>query len=231
MNRLAIGAIATVLAAGGTGAWWMFSGKTAPAAEATIAGPAVPETAAEGGVLDGAGAVSSTTDPKPVVAVATEAPAAAPTAPSIEADDLIAIERGYCFGPCPVYTATAYGDDRVVFEGKKFVAMNGRVEKKLDAGGFARLVDIVRRHGIMSMDTNWPDEKGLNCPEPPTDLPTVTVSVDAAEITRTIKFYEGCAGTPGADRVKSMVADLDKSLALDAWIGSREAYYGKRNKP
>ncbi len=83
----------------------------------------------------------------------------------------------------------------------------------------------------MSMDTNWPDEAGLNCPEPPTDLPTVSVTVDAAELARTVKFYEGCAGAPGADRVKAMVAELDKALALDDWIGPRERFYGKRDKP
>lgn len=223
MNRLVMGAIAATLAAGGTGAWWMASNQTQPAAD-SIPAPEV-GAAARGASVEAAASA-------PVIVAAAEAPAVAvAVAASLAADDMISIERGYCFGPCPVYRATAYGDDRIVFEGKKFVIADGVRERKLDAGGFARLVEIARRHDIMSMDTKWPDEKGLNCPEPPTDLPTVTVEIDAAELARSVKFYEGCAGAPGADRVKAMVADLDKALALDDWIGPRERFYGVRNKP
>jgi hypothetical protein len=229
MNRMIIGAIAATLAAGGGAAWWMTANPTS--AVATSATQAV-EGAGDGARLAAAPAAAD----EAVVTSAVDAPAAAvvaagPAASALAPDDWISIERGYCFGPCPVYKATAYGDDRVVFEGKKFVVADGKRERKLDAGGFARLVDIARRHDIMSMDTNWPDDKGLNCPEPPTDLPTVLVAVDAAEIRRSVKFYEGCVGSPGADRVKALVADLDKALALDDWIGPRERFYGVRNKP
>ena len=38
---------------------------------------------------------------------------------------VITLERTTCFGVCPVYTLTIYGDGRVVYEGTRFVRTEG----------------------------------------------------------------------------------------------------------
>lgn len=216
MNRLLFGGLAAVIAAaGGGGAWWMMNRPDAPEAAATISAPAV---GVAGPTVDAAAAAPPLADAAPVIAVASRA-------------DNVTIERGACFGPCPIYSASVFGDDRLVFEGKKFVAREGRHEARLAAGSFNRLVEIAKRHDFASMDSKWPDDKGLNCPEPPTDLPTVVVSVSAADLRHSVSYYEGCGGTPAAERVEAMVADMDKAMALGEWIGRREDWYGKRSAP
>jgi hypothetical protein len=152
----------------------------------------------------------------------------APGAVALKPADTIAIERGACFGPCPVYKATAYGDDRLVFEGRKFVRAEGVHERRMAAGGFERLVGIARRHEFSAMDSKWPDETGLNCPEPPTDMPSVTVTIATGDINHSVSFYSGCRGNPGADRVAAMVEEIDRTLALDDLVGPREDWYGRK---
>ena len=217
MNRLLIGGLAAILAAGGAGGyWWMTTergGRTAEVVSGSTP-PAAEDTATTAGDT----------------AIAEAAVIAAPVVAAASPSDSVSIERGACFGPCPIYRATVYGDDRLVFEGRKFVRREGSHESKMAAGTFSRLLAIARRHDFASMDTKWPDDKGLNCPEPPTDLPTVTIAVATAEIRHAVTYYEGCGGSPAAERVEAMVADLDKALALGEWIGPREDWYGKRDK-
>lgn len=219
MNRLIFGGLAAIIAAGGGGAWWMMSRSAPPdVASAAIVQPTDARPAADADARDMAPPVSETAaEAAPVMAASPQ--------------DSVSVERGACFGPCPIYTATVYGDDRLVFEGRRFVAREGRHEAKLAAGSFARLLQIAKRHDFASMDSKWPDEKGLNCPEAPTDLPTVVVTVAADDLRHSVTYYEGCGGTPAAERVEAMVADLDKALALGEWVGRREDWYGKRSLP
>ncbi|MEQ1930266.1 MAG: DUF6438 domain-containing protein [Parvularculaceae bacterium] len=224
MNRIVIGGLAAILAAGGGGAWWIMSRQAAPlVAEAAASTPT--EEIAEPGEKIAPEADASAQDSTPLVAES------APVISAALASQTISIERGACFGPCPMYKATVYGDDRLVFEGRKFIASEGMHEKKRADGLFNRLLDVAKRHNFASMDTKWPDEKGLNCPEPPTDLPTVTIIYATADISHGVTYYEGCGGTPAAERVEAMVADMDKALALGDMVGSREDWYGKRSAP
>lgn len=218
MNRMMLGGIAALLAAGGGGAWWIMSQEGSATAVASV----VRAPAAE------AGPPAADSPPADTAAESLD-PAALPDAAL--AAQSVSIERGACFGPCPIYKATVWGDDRLVFEGRKFVTREGMHEAKLAQGSFARLVDIAKRHDFASMDAKWPDEQGLNCPEPPTDMPTVVVAVDAGDLRHRVSYYEGCGGTPAAERVERMVAELDKALALGEWIGRREDWYGKRSAP
>lgn len=219
MNRLIFGGLAAVVAAaGGGGAWWMMNRPAAAPVAAAVEDPATEETAppaVDTAVVDG---TALSVDAAPAVSAAVAAQS-------------VAIERGPCFGPCPIYKATVYGDDRLVFEGRKFVTREGIHEAKLAQGSFGRLIDIANRHGFASMDTKWPDDKGLNCPEAPTDMPTVIVTIAAADLRHRVTYYEGCGGTPASERVEKMVADLDQALALGEWIGRREDWYGKRAAP
>jgi hypothetical protein len=222
MNKLVVSGMAVLLAAAGGGAaWWMTNqGGTPSAAVAVTEAPVSESAQAPTKASEVASAAVMTVDDAPAMAAASDA-----------ATQSISIERGPCFGPCPIYKATVYGDDRLVFEGRKFVARQGTHEARIPQGSFGRLIDIAKRHDFASMDAKWPDDKGLNCPEPPTDMPTVIVTVSAADLRHSVSYYEGCGGTRESERVERMVADLDKALALGEWIGRREDWYGKRSAP
>lgn len=227
MNRMLIGGLAALVLAGGGSAWWMMN-----QASVALGGKTETITPPADEIADSA--VGPEVSPALETANAEDVDSASVDLTAVmaaKASETVSIERGACFGPCPIYKATVYGDDRLVFEGMKFVKRSGKHEAALPRGAFAKLVEIGKRHNFAAMDTQWPDEKGLNCPEPPTDLPTVIIAYATAEIAHRVAYYEGCGGTPAAERVEAMVADLDKALALDEWIGSRSEWYGKRDAP
>ncbi len=221
MNRLIVGGLLAAAVVLGGGAWWYSTQRAAPGDAATAGAPIVADApSAPEAVAAGAAPASAAVETANGAAVAAAGP-----------NDKFTLERGVCFGPCPVYVVTVTGDDRLRFEGQKFCSREGVHERDLPQGSFNRLLAIAQRHEFTSIDSLWPDEKGLNCPEPPTDLPSVSVAFDTRTIKHSVKFYEGCSGYPGADKVMAMIKEFDVVLGLDDWIGPREQWYGKRQKP
>lgn len=136
------------------------------------------------------------------------------------------LERVACFGFCPIYKASVTADEQLVFEGERFVVAEGRQEKRLPAGSFAKLVDIANAHDFAAFDKNYPNEDGSNCQNQATDMPGVNIAVESAELTHSVSFYQGCMGFDGRDRLEAMIAEMDAVLALDQWIGPREQFMG-----
>jgi hypothetical protein len=165
---------------------------------------------------------------EPKTAPTTEASADAAVRYALVEEGTVALERGACFGPCPVYSVTVFANDRLVFEGRKFTAKAGALEKILPAGSFERLLAVARQYNFADIDTGFPDEEGLDCPEPPSDMPVARLAIDATGLAHEIRFYEGCTGFPGDSAVISMMREVDAVLALDDWIGARADYLGGR---
>jgi hypothetical protein len=139
------------------------------------------------------------------------------------------IERGEityatraCFGSCPVYTVVVPPSGPARFTGTRFTAATGERTMAVtpaQAQAFAaRLLPLVPASGVTRYQ---PGE--ANCPNAPTDMPSVQVRVDGE---RGIDFYYGCA------RDNPAVADALRSapdlLPLAALIGDRAAFAGRR---
>lgn len=148
------------------------------------------------------------------------------TAAGEAATGKVTLERTACFGFCPMYKATVTADEQLVFEGGRFVVAEGKQEKRLPAGSFAKLVDIAKSHDFTSLDASYPNEEGTNCPQQATDLPGVNVAVESADLNHSVRFDQGCMGFEGRDRLEAMIAEMDAVLALDEWIGPREQFMG-----
>ena len=48
-----------------------------------------------------------------------------------EVTKIISINRGACFGTCPIYFINIFSDRRAIYHGKKFVDKKGQIEFKL----------------------------------------------------------------------------------------------------
>src|ERR1044072_5001999 len=62
----------------------------------------------------------------------------------IKASDLnkvvITLERGGCFGPCPIYSVTIHGDGTVIYKGKQYVKVEGTRRYKIPKEEVKKLV-------------------------------------------------------------------------------------------
>jgi hypothetical protein len=59
------------------------------------------------------------------------------------ADVEITLARNACFGTCPVYEVRIFGDGRVVYDGKRFVRVEGEQQSAIDKAEVLRLLERI----------------------------------------------------------------------------------------
>lgn len=91
-----------------------------------------------------------------------------------EGDILITIERGACFGSCPIYSAQIYADGTVVYVGKNYVKTTGERRFKISHDRVQALIKEFERIDYWSLKDKYEtDENGMSV----TDMPTTTTSI------------------------------------------------------
>ena len=65
---------------------------------------------------------------------------------------VIRLERGPCYGSCPVYGVTLYGDGTVRYDGKDHVRVRGSQTAVIAPGAVRSLVEEIERSGFFSMN-------------------------------------------------------------------------------
>lgn len=144
--------------------------------------------------------------------------------------DSFTLERTACFGFCPVYTVAVNERDILVFKGERYVAeTGGAVSKRLPKGSFEKLVAIAKAHDFASYDAAYPNADGSNCPQMPTDMPSVVLSYDAKKLDHSVSLYQGCTGFEGREALDEMILEIDAVLDIGDWIGPREDFYGTKD--
>jgi hypothetical protein len=157
----------------------------------------------------------------PLLALTACAPA--PPPPTAEPAPTITYITGPCFGSCPVYTLVVPPSGEARFTGTRFTAVTGEravAVTPAQAQAFAaKLLPLLPASGV----TRYvPGE--ANCPNAPTDMPSVRVRVAGAD--RGIDFYYGCArdNQPLAEALHA----APELLPLTTLIGDRAAFAGQR---
>jgi Domain of unknown function (DUF6438) len=94
----------------------------------------------------------------------------------------ISLERGACFGTCPIYKVTLRSDGTATWEGERFVDRIGEYQAQIDVNDYGRLADFVERAGFLE----WNDEYVV---ENIADLPNYYLTVVADGTTKTVHQY------------------------------------------
>lgn len=102
-------------------------------------------------------------------------------------DSLFAtLERGYCFGKCPVYTVKIYNSGYAVYEGKDNVDMVGTYTTRFTKNQLATLTKTAKEIDYMSLNDVYDS--------PVTDLPThissIVIDGKRKEVKRRHKYPE-----------------------------------------
>jgi hypothetical protein len=135
--------------------------------------------------------------------------------PSAAAAVRITLERGPCFGTCPVYSVTLDGSGAVLFEGRRFVADTGistgrvppaRIDSLVAALTAGRYFDFADRYTA--------GEPG--CERYATDLPSVITEVRAGGRTKRVEHDHGCMEAPQALTV--LEGRIDSVAGVARWI-------------
>lgn len=139
----------------------------------------------------------------------------APDAAS-SAGTTVTLERGPCFGTCPVYRVSLEGDGTVGFTGTRFVTRVGADTSRVAPEQVGRLADSLDAAGYFALA----DEYVLNssaCGRYATDAPTVTISVRSGERSKTVRHDHGCADAP--ETLTGMERLIDSVAGTARWTG------------
>jgi uncharacterized protein DUF6438 len=142
-------------------------------------------------------------------------PSAAAGQVSADSAVRITLERGPCFGTCPVYAVTLDGSGAVLFEGRRFVADTGISTGSVPPARVDSLVvELIARGYFDFADRYRAGEPG--CEQYATDLPTVITEVQAGGRRNRIEHDHGCMEAPEA--LTALEGRIDEVAGVARWI-------------
>jgi hypothetical protein len=111
--------------------------------------------------------------------------------PAVAQDGQVAVtlERGACFGSCPIYTVTIYTDGTVVYNGERFVDVTGEQTGSIDPAEVEQLIAGFEASGYFDWNDSYTDADV-------TDAPYITTSVTRDGETKQIVRYTGDGSAP-----------------------------------
>ena len=124
-------------------------------------------------------------------------------------DVVITLERQACFGFCPVYTLTIYGDGTVIYDGEEFVAVKDRVEATIAKEKIEQLVQEFEAIDYFSLDDKYV-ERTI------TDAQTVITSITIDSKTKAIEHYHGDFTAP--ENLTALEDKIDEIVNSSQWV-------------
>ncbi|HSB88454.1 MAG TPA: DUF6438 domain-containing protein [Anaerolineales bacterium] len=139
-----------------------------------------------------------------------------PTVPaSVPADFQVTIERGPCFGACPVYNLTVGADGSVEYEGIRFVGVEGVRTTRLSEDEVKALVAAVVTADFFRLADRYEVQV--------TDLPSIDTTVTMDGRTKGVYHYGLGCGTE-YDQAPQALCDLEALLEgiplANGWVSA-----------
>ena len=109
----------------------------------------------------------------------------------------VSLEKGMCFGKCPVYSGTILGDGQIMYDGRRFTEREGIYVGALSESKLCELITLLRQADL----ANQPSEKLDNVPDAPiSELRVVFLGK--------VYTYKWNMGTPDAlKRIETFIED------------------------
>ena len=131
-------------------------------------------------------------------------------------DRSITMERGPCYGTCPVYVVRVRGDGEVRFRGAANLARVGEAVARIPRARVDSLFRYVDSIAFGRLDASY--TYGTNgCGAYVADLPTVVVAVVRSGETKRVTHDYGCEAAPRA--LRELHRHIDQTAATQQWIG------------
>jgi uncharacterized protein DUF6438 len=124
------------------------------------------------------------------------------------------LERGACFGPCPVYAIELNGDGRAVFEGTEHTFVRGRREFRVSPQVVGELLERFRAADFWSLNSQYRSTI--------TDQPTFHLSAAIGGKTKSVEDYAGeRVGMPAV--VTELENEIDRVGGAKWWVEGEKA--------
>ena len=134
----------------------------------------------------------------------------------------ISLERGMCFGTCPVYSVTLYGNGTISWVGNMYVETIGNASGYTDPTLVQDLYHHIARGGFFDFEDAY---TAYNI----TDMPSAVLTVRSNTTTKQIDHYHGDFTAP--KNLTLMEDAVDAVANTSRWIGTISLDGGTQGEP
>ncbi len=135
---------------------------------------------------------------------------------------VIRIERGPCFGTCPVYSMTLYGDGTVRYDGKDHVSVRGSQTAVIAPEKVKELAGEIERSGFFNLRDFYTEVSV-------TDAPTVFLYIAVDGKKKQVKHYLGDFNAPKT--LETIETRIDEVAGTGRWTASALPSAGRQAAP
>ena len=132
-------------------------------------------------------------------------------------NDLITLERGACFGPCPIYQVTIASDGTVTFAGRNYVKTKGTATAQIKSEDFNQLVSEFEKLNYFSLRDQYVNTSD-GCNGFMTDMPSVKTSISLNGRSKSVSHYYGCRGPEIISALTALERKIDEIAGTEKWI-------------
>ncbi|HWW15096.1 MAG TPA: DUF6438 domain-containing protein [Candidatus Dormibacteraeota bacterium] len=129
-------------------------------------------------------------------------------------DVVITLERTTCFGTCPAYKLTIHGDGSLVYEGRKFVRVDGSRTATIDKAAVADLVQAFTDAGYFEFKDHYNSIQNPDGTQTMvSDLPTTYTSLALHGRHKVVEDYIGAP-----KELRDLEKKIDEATNSRRWI-------------
>lgn len=122
---------------------------------------------------------------------------------------ILTLERTACFGACPMYKLTVYGNGKVVYEGKRFVKVTGTHTTTISQSAVRKLVAEFQRLQYFQLPDSYTGGH--------TDAPSAITSLSMGKQQKTVNHYLASPNAPA--KLTALENKIDVVVNSNQWIG------------
>ena len=129
-------------------------------------------------------------------------------------DLVVSLERTTCYGDCPAYKLTIYGDGRVEYEGTANVKLTNKKEGHVQPGDLKKILAAFDKANYFSIKPYTYDTCTCTlC----TDMPTAITEIHAKGKSHRVEHYYGCRCAPR--ELWELEEGIDRIVGTEQWTG------------
>lgn len=138
----------------------------------------------------------------------------------IQSLEQVTLERGSCYGFCPVYRIAIFANGRVEYRGEEYVKTRGARSRTVGEAALRELKEELNLAGYLGLRDSY-DSREAGCTSIATDSPSALISVRADGKLKSVNHYLGCSG-PASERLARLEHTIDRIAGSAGWIGTPE---------
>lgn len=126
----------------------------------------------------------------------------------VDQNTTITLERGMCYGTCPVYSLTLSANGTVIYDGKMYVKEIGVRNGTINASVYTSLMDTFEKADFFLMEDAYTAYDI-------TDMPSATLTLQKVNQTKRIEHYYGDLKAP--EMLTELEDAVDNSVNVTRW--------------